>query len=229
MVGDKHKIEFIVKFGGSITERGTQEQIQALCEALSEAYSKKRNFLVVPGGGTFAEEVRRIQKQFKTSDENAHWMAVFAMEQYALLLHHLLPESIIVEYSNSNFQNELQNISESKIPILSIQKYMKNESKLVHNWHATSDAIATEIAINLSIPKIVFLKDIDGLIVKNSLIEQISAGELEQQISSPLDSVTPSLFKTDKITAHIVNGFKVQRVKDLLIFGKEIIGTKIVL
>ena len=229
MVENKRNIEFVVKFGGSITESGTQEQIQALCVALTESYAKKRNFLLVPGGGTFAEEVRGIQKQFRISDENAHWMAIFAMEQYALLLHHLLPESKIVEYSTAKFNKELQNISESKIPILSIQKYMKNESKLVHDWNATSDAIATEIALNLLIPKIVFLKDIDGLMIKNNLIDRITANDLEELSSSPLDSITPSLLKKSKITAYIVNGFQNQRVVDLLTMEKEIIGTKIVL
>ena len=42
--------------------------------------------IVVPGGGKFAENIRKMQKEFKFSDEVAHKMALLSMKQYAFFL-----------------------------------------------------------------------------------------------------------------------------------------------
>ena len=81
----KHSFDYVIKFGGSITERGSIQQIESIGRILAEIFALKKNFVIVPGGGSFAEEVRRMQNKFHFSDEQAHWMAVYAMEQHALV------------------------------------------------------------------------------------------------------------------------------------------------
>ena len=225
----KQQIDYVVKLGGSIAEKGTVKQIESLCNKLMESYSKKKNFVIVPGGGPFAEEVRRMQQEFQINDELAHWMAIHSMEQYRLLLQHFLPNSTVLEYNGKDFPDTLHEYLAEKIPIISVFNFMKTESKLPHNWDSTSDAIATEIATKLGIPSIVFVKDIDGVMVDNQLVTQISIQDFMKLSNSPLDRNTPVLLKEHSLLAYIINGFKPERMVDLLVYEKEIIGTKIVL
>ena len=97
------------------------------------------------------------------------------------------------------------------------------------NWSSTSDAIAAEISSKLGIPCVVFVKDIDGVMIDDQVITQMSALDLIQLTNSPLDNNTPSLLKEHSLAAYIINGFKPERIIDLLVYEKEIIGTKIIL
>ncbi|MHA1557689.1 MAG: amino acid kinase family protein [Candidatus Heimdallarchaeota archaeon] len=223
----KQPFEYVIKFGGSITEKGTILQIESIGKILSEIYSIKKNFIIIPGGGSFAEEVRRAQNKFHFSDEQAHWMAIYAMEQHALLLQHFIPNSKLIRFASKQFSNKKNELQGTQVPIFSVTDFMKSESKLSHDWNATSDAIATEIASKLNIRKIIFIKDVDGLYVGNSLVKEIKLQDLVILDDSPIDRVTPLILKNNQISAVIVNGFFPERVKDQLMGKKEIIGTKI--
>lgn len=219
--------EYVIKFGGSITEQGSIQQIDSIGRILSEIYSIKKNFVIVPGGGSFAEEVRRTQSKFHFSDEQAHWMAVHAMEQHALLLQHFIPKSKLIQFSSNQFSNKLKKLRGTEVPIFSVLDFMKNESKLSHDWNSSSDAIAAEIASKLKISKMIFIKDVDGLFIDNSLVKEIKLQDLVLLENSPIDNTTPIILKSNLINAVIINGFYPERLKDLLIYKKEIIGTKI--
>ncbi len=225
----KHSFDYVIKFGGSITERGSIQQIESIGRILAEIFALKKNFVIVPGGGSFAEEVRRMQNKFHFSDEQAHWMAVYAMEQHALLLQHFIPKSKVMQFSSKQSLNTIHKFQGTQVPIFSVLDFMKNESKLGHNWHCSSDAIASEIASKLNIQKIIFVKDVDGLFIDNSLVEEIKLEDLVLLDDSPIDKTAPIILKNNLIEAVIVNGFYPERIKDLLMFKKEIIGTKILL
>ncbi len=219
----KEKITTVIKFGGSITERGTKQQINQLGEILSKLFFTKRNFIIVPGGGIFAESIRKIQKKLPFTGDTAHWMAIHAIEQHGLLLKEIIPNSIIVNVMK--FKPTQVN-SLNKIPILSVLDFTYNESKLEHSWNTTSDSIACEIASYLGIKRIIFLKDIDGIIKNRHLISQITCDELKEMNKSPLDPLTPELLKKKNITAFIINGFQVDRVEAILT-EKSTISTEI--
>lgn len=73
---------YVLKLGGSLID-SSQDLMRALVFlADDEDYS----FLVVPGGGPFADLVREVFEKENLSQEAAHWMAVLAMEQYAYFL-----------------------------------------------------------------------------------------------------------------------------------------------
>ena len=63
----------VVKVGGSLFDR-----VAPLLEIFREV---GRPVLIVPGGGKFAELVRRLA----VSDTAAHWMAISGMEQFACI------------------------------------------------------------------------------------------------------------------------------------------------
>ena len=69
-----HRAPLVVKLGGSLHNR-LPDIVPLLC-------TSRRPLLVVPGGGLFAEAVRREQ----AADDAAHWMAIAAMEQYAWVI-----------------------------------------------------------------------------------------------------------------------------------------------
>jgi aspartokinase-like uncharacterized kinase len=217
------KIDTIIKLGGSITERGTLKQIIQLGKTLSAKFDIKRDFAIVPGGGFFAEFVRETQKKYALDDEQAHWMAIQAMEQHASLLLKFIPNSRLHDFSVMEFSS----LVFDNLPILRIMKYMKTESDLEKNWNSTSDAIAAEIAMKIQAKRIVFLKDIDGVIAKNRLVKKITIQELQKLKTSPLDENTPKILLKNNIRVFILNGLIHDRIENLL-EGKEFIGTEII-
>lgn len=217
------KINTIIKFGGSITERGTLKQIMELGKTLSLQFDRRQDFVIVPGGGLFAEFVRETQEKYNLDDEQAHWMAIQAMEQHASFLQKFMPNSNLYDFSSKDFESLIFD----KLPILRVMKYMRTESVLEKTWNSTSDAIATEIAVKIKAEKLVFLKDIDGINVENKLVKKITVQELLELKTSPLDNITPTILQRNNIKAYIINGLIHDRIENLL-EGKEFIGTEII-
>ena len=83
----------MIKVGGSHGARPAV--LRRLMQTL--ARQARRHFLVVvPGGGSFADEVRRADRRFALGESAAHWMAILAMDQYGHLLADLAPGSMLV-------------------------------------------------------------------------------------------------------------------------------------
>jgi aspartokinase-like uncharacterized kinase len=220
----KNAIDTLIKIGGSISERGSREQIEKLGQILYDIYSNQKKFLVLSGGGIFAELIRKTQKDFGFADEIAHWMAIYGMEQHSLLLKEFIPQSILVDVKEYKI---LDTLNSTNIPILKVIDFMREVSTLDRNWNSTSDAIACEIAIYLDLKQIIFMKDVDGIFVNQKIVSEISIEELLKLKMSPLDYTTPNLLKGSNIDSYIINGFHPSRLKDLM-DGKEIICTKII-
>ena len=81
----------MVKLGGSLSETGELKRWLALIARAS------RPVIVVPGGGAFADAVRRAQAETRFSDAAAHRMAILAMHQTGLMLIAMQPRLIGVE------------------------------------------------------------------------------------------------------------------------------------
>ncbi|NHJ04606.1 MAG: hypothetical protein EAX90_07270 [Candidatus Heimdallarchaeota archaeon] len=218
------KIDYLIKFGGSLSEKGTSEQLMQLGKTLNKIYFTNQKFVILPGGGEFAEKIRMSQKRLQFSDETAHWMAIKAMEIHALLLQDFIPNSIVIEI------NALENLDilNEKIPILKVMDFMRNHSKLEHNWNVTSDAIAIDFAYYLGLKRIIFLKDVDGINRKGQLIPKITASDLKGMKNTPLDISSPNLLIKNHIKAIIINGFYPDRIEKFLKDETKIICTEIV-
>ncbi|MHA1212950.1 MAG: amino acid kinase family protein, partial [Candidatus Heimdallarchaeota archaeon] len=162
----------LIKVGGSITERGSRSQIKELGQIITEQYEKWGNFIIIPGGGIFAEVIRDIQKQYSITDEVAHWMAILAIDQHGLLLSNYIPKSEIIDLNKLRMLDK--NSRQMKVPILEVYEFAKDYSKLEHSWNTTSDALACEIALFLGVKKIIFVKDIDGLILNKKHISTVT-------------------------------------------------------
>jgi 5-(aminomethyl)-3-furanmethanol phosphate kinase len=193
----------VLKIGGSLISVS-----KALISFLVDA---RVNALVVPGGGPFAETVRRYKAHL--DDTAAHWMAVLAMNQYGFYL--AAPEVAVIE--------DISTLKEG-ISILLPFKMLYKHDPLPHSWNATSDSIAGWVAHQLN-ANLVIATDVDGIVLSNKLVSRIEAPKLSEETC--VDAFLPNLLDLHNLDCTIVNGRHFQRVRDA-IQGHDTIGTKII-
>jgi aspartokinase-like uncharacterized kinase len=121
---------------------------------LSRVAERGDPVLVVPGGGPFADTVRKIDSERGLSDDAAHWMAILAMNQYAELLTSLVPRTRLVETAE-----EIEAARESgRLPILVPYRWLRVADPLPHSWEVTSDSVAAWTAGELDAVRLVLIK-----------------------------------------------------------------------
>jgi aspartokinase-like uncharacterized kinase len=220
-------LEAVLKVGGSLIEHPTK--LRELCNALS-LLAKTYEMLVVPGGGIFADMVRRVDGEWGLSKTTAHRMAVLAMDQYGLLLSDITPNSQVC-YS----LEDVRNVGCNSLPIFLPSQYIFHEDPLEHSWDVTSDSIAAYIAGMLNAKKLVLITDVDGIFdddpKKNSnakLIKQLTAKQLlSWNKRTSVDKTLPRLLIKFRLDCYVVNGMHPERIHAILA-GKEPFCTHIV-
>lgn len=116
--------------------------------------------LLVPGGGPTADLIRRWQPRHGLSEEQAHWLALSAMQLNAELLAALLPGSQTV----STREEVAACWSRGGIPILRAEAFCRREEArapqplLPHDWSVTSDSLAVWVAGRVGCERVVLLK-----------------------------------------------------------------------
>ena len=209
---------WILKLGGSLMDKGWK-----IMQFLSDyAETKALSFIVIPGGGPFAEVIRTLSEERAISDDTAHWMAVLAMHQYGLFLAGSEQEIPVAES-----MEELNNAG--PISIVLPYKLLKDDDSLPHTWDVTSDTIAAFIAHKLGEKTFVKLTDVDGILDENGvLIKKIHAKELSgKENKGCVDAELPKFLLRHKMSCTIVNGNVPERIINV-IQGRETICTKLV-
>ena len=146
------KLDAVIKIGGSLA---TTPHLNFLCKNIEE-FSKKFRFLIIPGGGEFADIVRKFDKEFHLSDRISDRMAILAMDQYGLLLSHLMNASLLREL-------KIPKPFPRKPVIFLPSSYMFEEDPLPNSWDVTSDSIAAHIAEKVRVKRLILVKDVDGI------------------------------------------------------------------
>jgi 5-(aminomethyl)-3-furanmethanol phosphate kinase len=213
----------VIKVGGSLA--AYPEKLRQLCQKLSNL-SKKHSFLIVPGGGEFADTVRVLDRRFGLSSEAAHKMAVLGMDQYGLLLADLTPNSVTI----NNLELVNGALEQGKLPIILPANLMFIDESLEHSWDVTSDSIACYLAVKLHASMVVLVKDVDGIYAadpkKNphvQLIENLSAAELlGLSKQGCVDRTLVKLLKQYTVDCYIVNGLFPERLESVLAEQKTI-------
>jgi aspartokinase-like uncharacterized kinase len=217
----------VVKVGGSLA--ACPEKLRNLCLKICEI-SKEHKLIVVPGGGEFADVVRRLDKRFHLSCNTSHRMAILGMDQYGMLLSNLIPSSI----TTSKFEEIKYFLDMGKLPIFLPSNLLLQEDPLENSWAVTSDSIAVYLAGRLKVTKVLLVTDVDGIYSNDpktvsdaKLIKNLSASELlVMKKRTSVDKALPKLLLKTPLDCYVINGVFPERIK-LALEGQDAIYTLI--
>jgi aspartokinase-like uncharacterized kinase len=145
--------DWVIKVGGSLGAHPAQ--LRRLMATLARA-AQGQCLVVVPGGGSFADAVRRADRRFRLGDSAAHWMAILAMDQHGHLLTQLAPGAALVQSRHD--------LAPGRLNVLAPSSWLRRADPLPHSWDVTSDSIAAWIARALGVRRLMLVKHEDGFI-----------------------------------------------------------------
>jgi 5-(aminomethyl)-3-furanmethanol phosphate kinase len=218
------KIDAVLKIGGSLSHT---DKLPDLCRQIREL-GKRRRLLVIPGGGDFADSVRKAYAKYALNETSAHNMALLAMDQYGYLLSQLIAESVLVKDLIS-FDSDF---SSGKVHILLPSDCLFHADPLPHSWDVTSDTIAAWVADRIGSPILIFLKDVDGIFLdmdadapRGKIITELTVPQLAAHVGG-VDAYLWRILEHSALETWVINGIVPERLSELLECGKTT-GTRI--
>lgn len=150
---DRAGAPVVVKLGGSLFG-GDGSAGRAWLDIVVRAAAP---VVVVPGGGSFADAVRREQQRLGLSDPAAHRMALLAMHQTALAVVDMQPEPrrLIVTDSTRGIGEAL---SRWRVPVWVPLPMTDRDSDIPEDWSITSDGLAAWLAIRIRARHVALVK-----------------------------------------------------------------------
>jgi len=152
----------VVKIGGSLLD------FDGLADSWNRWFASQQEMatVIIAGGGSLADLVRRWDEQYQLSEETAHWMCVKAMSLTAALVHHQLAGTQMVdEWQDLTEQLGTADVKEPLV--FSVESFLRLVEPVLagcplpHSWEATSDSIAARVAEVLSAEELVLCKSVD--------------------------------------------------------------------
>ena len=141
---------FVVKFGGSLIDCGNvRDWIARLA-----CWSREKSVIVVPGGGEFANAVRRVQVHCGFDDRFAHELALQSMHQLGEVISELSEETLGFA-DLEQLQREAKNIG-WRLWVPTCEEYRM--TAMPEDWSVTSDSIALWLAGSLNASELRLLK-----------------------------------------------------------------------
>lgn len=191
----------VIKLGGSLH---TSPKLRKLLDLLASE-AKRRRLLIVPGGGPFANSVRKSWVRLHLSENGAHRMALLAMDQYGLLLCDLEPRAVAVK----TLQEGRRVARGGKLPVLLVSGMSAAAPDLPASWSVTSDSVAAWVAARSRARRLILLKSVQ--------VEPSSGAVSARQLTSAgiLDRAF-SRIATSTIPTWIANGRRPREIGRLL-------------
>ena len=138
---------WVVKLGGSLAR---SPQLRAWLAALAG----RRDLVLVPGGGPFADQVRNAQQTLGFDDATAHHLALLAMEQYGRALCALQPG-----LAPAASLAEIRALSAAGVtPVWMPVPLVIADPDLPCSWDLTSDSLAAWLGGRLGAQALVLVK-----------------------------------------------------------------------
>jgi aspartokinase-like uncharacterized kinase len=174
--------------------------------------------MLLPGGGSYANFIRKMDVDLNLGDDRSHWMAIYSMNYNGQNLKKNYPNIQCIE-DLKEFRN-----SNKIISIFLPFKYFYKNDTLAHSWDVTSDSIALYICYKLNLNQCFLIKNIDGIynsngkLVKNVTTVQYSRLKKTDKLakigrehsnlkkSKPIDSNLLKLLDQTGISCYILNG-----------------------
>ena len=168
---------WVVKIGGSLCADPVLLQWLDLLSQIGGG-----RVTIVCGGGSFADEVRRVQAHWQFDDLAAHNMAVLAMAQTAYQLHALNP-ALQLAARRTDIPDLLH---QGKTALWLPFELRRDRPDARTGWDATSDTIALDLAKHLNAEQLVMVKScaIDPAL---TLAELGDAGVVDPQFAELSD------------------------------------------
>lgn len=145
---------WVIKLGGAMN---TDASLPEWLSVLSQHGGGR--VVLVSGGGSFADEVRRTQAHWGFHDLAAHNMALLAMAQTACMYQALSPTLRIV----SNEAGIQQALAQGKVPVWSPHASLSEQVDANTNWDVTSDSLALSLAQRLQAQGLILVKSFDPI------------------------------------------------------------------
>lgn len=190
----------VIKLGGSLLSSG---KIQPCLDKIERDY-QGRAVVIVPGGGVFAEQVRIAQQQWQFNDHAAHWMALLAMQQMALLISGLKPKfgltTGIPEFNYPDTRVWAPGFYDlNMIDLIDSYGDLTNKSL----WDITSDSISAWLAGKINADELILVKS--ATIEDNCTVQELTENQIVdaafghyiQQTSCKLTIINAEKFVSD--------------------------------
>ena len=139
---------WVVKLGGSLASS------PALTDWLRTIAAGGGRFVIVPGGGPFADAVRAAHDARRFDETVAHRMALLAMEQYAWMLAGLCRELTPV----AGRDEILAALDAGSVPTWLPSQTVLTQSDIDPSWDVTSDSLAAWLARDIAASQLVLVK-----------------------------------------------------------------------
>lgn len=140
---------WVLKIGGSLQHAGDLSDFLSTLAAHAAGQA-----VIVPGGGNFADQVRRLQAEMDLDDVTAHRMALRAMEEYGAFLTccepHLQPAR--------TFNDIRRLLAGRKIPVWFPYTLVADNPAIPESWNVTSDTLSLWCAEQLRCRHLFILK-----------------------------------------------------------------------
>jgi 5-(aminomethyl)-3-furanmethanol phosphate kinase len=151
--------------------------------------------ILIAGGGPVADLIRTMDRIHGLGEEQAHWLAIDAMNLSAGILAALLPGAVVVDRPDAIDRA----CDRGQIAVLAPRRFLEDidnrrPDPLPASWDVTSDSIAARIATGLNASRLVLLK---------SASLTPGAGLAEAARLGLIDPVFPSVARELKIVEYV--------------------------
>jgi 5-(aminomethyl)-3-furanmethanol phosphate kinase len=147
--GDRLRDLTIVKLGGS---HSLGPHLKDWLATLARCGGRA---IVAPGGGPFADQVRRAQAAMGFDDRAAHHMALLAMEQFGAAICSLAPD-LVPASSLSQLRRSLR---ARRTPVwMATKMVLRASDRVSPSWNVTSDSLAAWLAGRLGARRVMLVK-----------------------------------------------------------------------
>jgi 5-(aminomethyl)-3-furanmethanol phosphate kinase len=199
---------YLIKIGGSLTPR----YILPLYRVLkNNPLFKKQRIFFFPGGGEFADLIRKYRKTISLSDESTHKMALASLDQNAYLIAEICKCPCITRFGDID---KIKNYPAVIAPYRILIEHcpFSGHNLNIDNLSSTSSAL---YFAHLLKAEFIIATDVDGVFAvdpgrpgkKPSLLREMTSQRLaDMPRGGPLDKTVPLLLDRYKIDARVING-----------------------
>jgi dihydroneopterin aldolase len=180
---------WVVKIGGSLA---SSPELSSWLAAV--AGPAKLPLVVVPGGGHFADAVRRAQHLHGFDDVAAHRMALLAMEQFGLMLCAL--DSRLVPAASPEAIADAHR--RGGVPVWMAAAMAADRPEIAASWDVTSDSLSVWLAAALGADTLLLVKSAEP----PRAAKPISAEQLARL--GLVDAAFPAMLRGRPVTVRIL-------------------------